>query len=133
MIPDFLSDLFDYVLLDAVEKRNRERKKGEPGRLFEVVLTAPGCGAVENTNRATLTIYNNHKHINARKVHAIIDGTSYPLGLIKKNKNASAEVALPGTIVDEETDVTIRWKAKSIIRPIKSYKREHTFRVPVGR
>lgn len=49
------------MLLDAVEKRNRERKKGEP------------------------------------------------------------------------TDVTIRWKAKSIIRPIKSYKREHTFRVPVGR
>lgn len=61
MISDFLSELFDYVLLDAVEKRNRERKKGEP------------------------------------------------------------------------TDVTIRWTAKSIIRPIKSYKREHTFHVHVGR
>lgn len=145
MISDFFSDLFNYVLLDALEERNRERKKGDPEKLFEVALAAPTAattatttaGATDQTtataDRATLTIYNNHKRVNARKVTAVIDGTSYPLGLIKKGKNASVEVALPGVVIGEETDVTIRWKAKSVIRPIKSYKREHTFRATVWR
>lgn len=128
MILDFISDLIGDVFFDTLEELNRERKKGDPQKLFEVTLTTSE-GVERAVSRATLTIANNHKRINSRKTVAVINGASYWLGLIKKGGTGTIQVVLPGVALGGRIDVTLRWKVRSATWPFKSYQRDHTFSV----